>query len=536
MSSRFFLVTVVMLGCFQIAAQSSETYLKTFDPNPQYEYVYDNSGNIWSIGHFIYVTNAFGVGLHREAQIVKINADTKEIVKVVKMEGPQVDLLFSMRGGGYCLTSDNNILLTGEWRDYDHSRMRTFIAKMDPDLNLVWINYYPDLSDLHVYADAIAETPSGDILLYVTEGKPKSIEEPWFAVEGEIRIIKTDSIGNLIFNKVIPDTFLQSIGYGHLTPTEDGHYLLTSNVIGYYYHWLYGTYRYNAIMHKIDENANPIWSRLINWDKTFLQPPTVTGLSGGGGAVMWRQDTFVPDPTIAYNFSVLNRINSEGQIIWKREWNDVAIRSVYRIITAANGDILGFGYYSKDASKGKIWLFRATEAGEILWERHYSDSIQRPWSPFMEMFDMCELADGRIATTGVVFDTNSIGSLNPNIGILVVGGADGCMDTGCSGLTQYITSAFEPIIRAPQLPQLICSPNPAQDMALIQLPDRELHQSDATILKCYDMQGRLMVEIPWAKGQDGVPMDVKNWPSGIYQLLLWADRKPLCSGKLIVQH
>jgi hypothetical protein len=50
------------------------------------------------------------------------------------------------------------------------------------------------------------------------------------------------------------------------------------------------------------------------------------------------------------------------------------------------------------------------------------------------------------------------------------------------------------------------------------------------------MQGRLMVEIPWAKGQDGVPMDVKNWPSGIYQLLLWADRKPLCSGKLIVQH
>jgi hypothetical protein len=28
----------------------------------------------------------------------------------------------------------------------------------------------------------------------------------------------------------------------------------------------------------------------------------------------------------------------------------------------------------------------------------------------------------------------------------------------------------------------------------------------------------------------------KNWPSGMYQLLLWADRKPLCSEKMIVQH
>jgi hypothetical protein len=520
----------------RIAAQSTETYLKTFDPNPQYEYLYDNSGNIWSIGHFIYVTNAFGPDIHREAQIFKIDANTKEIVKVVKMEGPQIDLLFSIRGGGYYITSDNHILLTGEWRDYEHSRMRTFIAKVDSDLNLLWINYYPDISDLHVFSDAITETLSGDILLYVTEGKPKSLEEPWITVESAIRIIKTDSVGNLLFNKIIPDTFLQSVGYGHLTPTDDGHYLLTSNVIGYYYHWLHGTYRYNAIMHKIDENANPIWSRLINWDKTSLQTPTVTGLSGGGGAVMWRQDTFGQDPNIANNFSVLNRINSDGQTIWKHEWNDVAIRSVYRIITAANGDILGFGYYSKDSSKGKIWLFRATEAGEILWERHYSDSIQRPWSPFMEMFDICELADGRIATTGVVFDTNSIGSLNPNIGILVVNGADGCMEPGCSGLTQYITSAFEPIIRAPQLPQLICSPNPAHEIAFIQIPAELMGQSLEKRLQCYDAQGKLMAEIPWARGQGGLPIEVKNWPSGMYQLLIWADRQPLCSGKMVVQH
>lgn len=519
----------------RIAAQSAETYLKTFDPNPQYEYGYDNSGNIWSIGHFIYVTNAFGPDIHREAQIFKIDADTKEIVKVVKMEGPQVDFGFSVRGGGYYITSDNHILLTGEWRDYEHSRMRTFIAKMDQDLNLLWINYYPDISDLHVFSDAITETPSGDILLYVTEGKPKSLEEPWITVESAIRIIKTDSIGNLLFNKIIPDTFLQSVGYGHMSRTDDGNFLLTSTVIGFYEHWLYGVYRYNTIMHKIDENANPIWSRLINWDKTLNQAPTSTALPGGGGVVMWRQDTFVSDPTIASQFSVLNRVNSDGQTIWRHEWNDVSIRTIHRVSTAANGDILGCGYFSTD-SRGKTWLFRATEAGEILWERHYSDSIQRPWSNSMFMLDLCELADGRIAATGTVFDTNSIGSLNPNIGILVVNGTDGCMEPGCTGLTQYITSVFEPIIQAPQLPQLICSPNPAQDIAFIQIPLELMGLSVEKRLHCYDAQGRLMAEIPWARGQDGLPIEVKNWPSGMYQLLIWADRQPLCSGKMVVQH
>jgi hypothetical protein len=51
------------------------------------------------------------------------------------------------------------------------------------------------------------------------------------------------------------------------------------------------------------------------------------------------------------------------------------------------------------------------------------------------------------------------------------------MEPGCPGLTQYITSAFEPIIRAPQLPQLIGSPNPAHDIAFIQISAELMEQS-----------------------------------------------------------
>ncbi len=115
-------------------------------------------------------------------------------------------------GGGYFLTTDEHILLTGEWRDYNNTRMRTFIAKLDKDLEIVWINYYPDLFEYHVYGEAIAETPSGDIMLYLTEGKSLPTGNPWQTAESWIRMVKTDALGNPIFSKIVQDTFSQTVG------------------------------------------------------------------------------------------------------------------------------------------------------------------------------------------------------------------------------------------------------------------------------------------------------------------------------------
>ena len=535
MRIRVFFTAFGLLASLSISAQPSETFIKSFDTNPQNMFGYDNSNNIWSIDNYIYVTNLYGNAEgYRKPQIIKIDPNTRKIVKQIEMDGPQIDMAIAERGG-YCLTADQHILLTGEWADFINTRMRTFIAKLDKDLEMVWINYYPDLFEFHVYGDGIAETPSGDIMLYLTEGKPLSPGEPWKNAEGWIRIIKTDSVGNLILNKIVPDTFFQTVGYGSLARAEDGNYLLTSMVIGYYYHWLYGTYRYNAIVHKIDEHANPVWSKMVNYNKYLRQLPTATPLSGGGGAVMWSRDTFTSDPNIAFEFNELHRINNEGQTNWRHEWNDVSVRYVYRIITAANGDILGCGFYQKDGGRGKSWLFRATEGGEILWERHYSDSIQRPWSPQLEMLDICEMADGRIAATGTVFDTNSVGALNPNIGVLVVG-ADGCLEPGCVGLTHYITDAFEPIAQSTQLPQLVCSPNPAADFISVMLPHEIESTNKKQMLRCYDAQGILISETLWGNGNTEQQIDVGKWSPGAYQLLFWAEGRPLSSSKILVQH
>jgi hypothetical protein len=528
---------MVSLLCFaKSLAQPFDTYLKSFDPNPQFPYGYDNSNNIWSIDGYLYVTNLYAdaSGNNRQTQILKIDSNTREILKQINLEGPQIDIASSGRGG-YCLTADNHILLTGEWRDYANTRMRTFIAKLDKDLNLVWINFYPSLFEYHVYGDAIAETPTGDIMLYMTEGKPVSQSDPWQSGESWIRILKTDAVGDVLFNKVVADTFFQTVGYGHLSRMEDSNYLLSSQLVGLdYYDPLLGLFRYNALLYKIDGDANPIWSRLVNYSAFLLQEPTSIALPGGGGAVMWSRDTFGAPVEVKSSFQELNCLDSEGHTLWRHGWLDQSLRYFYRIISAVNGDILGVGAYKNDG-KGKAVIFRATQQGEVLWERHYSDSIQRPWSPYMEMLDICELVDGRIAATGVVFDTNAVGSLNPNIGVLVVG-SDGCLEPGCTGITQYITGTFEPFSNSSQLPQLLCSPNPASDFTSVKLPSEIGPTLHMQILRAYNSKGILIADMPWIEGSREYQVDVKGWSQGVYQLLFCVDRRPLFSGKIIVQH
>lgn len=517
--------------------QSNQTFLKMIDPNPQDISGYDNSNNIWSIGDHVYVSNLYGdASGNRQTQIIKINSYTGEVVKQINLQGPQTDIACSSHGG-YYITTDHHILLTGEWRDYEETRMRTFIAKLDTNLNINWVNYYPDLFEFHAYGDALLEMPSGDILLYLSEGIPISVNEPWVSGEAVLRIIKTDSLGNLIFNKILPDTFNQAVGYGDLSRMSDGHYLLSSKLVGLDYEdELLGLFRYNTLLFKIGEDGDVIWSTLVNYSKSGnLQQPTSTSLLDGGGGVMWSRDTFGAAPDIKLSFQELNIIDNGGNTIKRHAWLDLSLRYFYRIISAANGDILGVGaYLSQNDVKGKAVIFRASQTGELLWERHYSDSITRPWSPYMEMLDIFELADGRIATTGVVFDTNTVGSLNPNIGILIVD-SEGCVTPGCTGVTQVITGSLEPVFKTLAFPQLLCMPNPGSNIIYIKCPDGLGSDDFSQNLIIYNMQGETISVHPWINASSLLEINVNNWDPGTYQLLLRSNNRPISSGKLVIQ-
>ncbi len=127
------------------SAQPGETFITSFDPNPQNMFQADKGTNIWSIGNYIYLTNGYvnaqGGG---SQQIFKINASTREIVKQIVLEGPKGDIRFAERGG-YWITSDNYILITGQWHDYAMGVTRAMLTKF----NVLKLQRY-DLFAVHI--------------------------------------------------------------------------------------------------------------------------------------------------------------------------------------------------------------------------------------------------------------------------------------------------------------------------------------------------------------------------------------------------
>lgn len=514
------------------SAQPGGTFITSFDPNPQNMFQADKGISIWSIGKYVYIINGFrksGNG-DRKNQLYMIDADTRQIVKELEFEGPQGDMTVT----AYWVASDGHILLTGEWLDKAANfTMRMFLAKLTPDLEVVWINYYPDLSTNFLYSDGIAETADGDYIMSLAEGPP-----PAPHATGELSVIKTDTSGTILLHKMLTDTFTETAGYGDIVPTDDGHFLVSSYAYGYYYHPILGTYRDIAVLHKIDADANQLWTKSLNYAKFPLQEPKLVSLAGGGGAVAWMKDTLTNDPEIAWNFILLYGIDGDGNITWTYEWNKWPYKIIYGIKEANNGDILGTGFYGAGGlpNKGKGMLFRISDNGESIWERHYSDSLLRPWSPQLELLDVCEMQDGRIAATGIVFDYNGEGvPWNPNVVLLVID-SDGCFEPGCAGPTQYVTATSEPIFKFDNLPMLSVSPNPSSGPALISLPETLAAGSGAYELRCYAPNGQLLRRLDWPSGSPNLQID--DWQTnGICYIFLFDQRGyPVASGKILFHH
>ncbi len=511
-----------------LVAQPGEPFVLSFDPHLQSPFKPDKGYCIWSFGNDIYVINGYVTTdeYDRKNQLFKINADTKQIVGSVDLEGIDGDLAVT----AYCVTSDGNMLLTGEWRQDATGVMRLFLTKLTPDLDTVWMHHYPDLlPDTYLYAEGLAETDEGDYLIYVAESTT-----PPLHTAGELRVLRTDSVGTIELSKLLVDTFTQTYGFGDLVKTNDGHFLISSFVIDYYSVPILGVFRYTALLHKIDENANQIWSKTLNYSTTDRQKPWCAPRMDGG-AVVWRKDTFpaAAPPELLPGFSLLYGFNSDGEIEWQREWNTKGYWFMNRIIEAANGDLIALGFFDLENQSGKGILTRlSSETGEVLWERHYSDSLIRPWAKYIDLLDVCELADGRIAACGTVLDTNAQGYLNPNVVVLVFD-ENGCLEPGCSGQEQYVSGLFTPITAAPSLPVLEINPNPAAGPVRIQLPGHDVGSPSEYEVRCFAADGRWSTSLPWEPQTTTLDLGAHGAPSGTYFILLYQNGRPVATGRFI---
>jgi hypothetical protein len=210
---------------------------------------------------------------------------------------------------------------------------------------------------------------------------------------------------------------------------------------------------------------------------------------------------------------------------------------VLRIITAANGDIIGGGFRVPSFdTQDYAWMFRVNPEGRVLWNRFYSDSLQRPWT-FMGIYDLAETAEGDIVATGRVRDTIQGGDdVNSNPFFLRTG-PDGCLNRNCSDSTQFITIVKEPGRGGlfGTLPNLRVAPNPVRTTLYVTLPEGKGGERH---LEWYSLSGRRLQGLALSgdeAAQKALPVDVPPVPDGLYWLVLREAGQPVAKQSIIIK-
>lgn len=533
----------VVLDYYSATAQSEVTYFGSIDPHIAINIPYADRGlDIIQFGNQLIMVGGYVDALdqyNRKCDLIKVDLNDFSVQDIVRHSGPQGDLAI-VEG---ILNIDGYLYFTGEWLDYTVLRSRFFLAKYTTDFEMVWVNYFPELDDpdfgYHGYDLCPADDGGGVLIVYVKRNHAPDAGRP-----ATTWVLRADTAGAVVFDKLLPDTLGCSSTGGNISPAGEGQYIITT----YSPDNCSRPFKEHAIIHKIDEQGDIVWTVTRKGYRLGYQRCTSAPLSGGGVAVAMTRDSlvFFDDGTWADFYYGLDGYDSGGNCVWQHDWWLRMVSYIEDLHPAANGDVLGCGYWyslmeEPEDIRRKGWLFRFSPEGVLKWQRLYNDvpeGFAKSWDgeTAMIMTDLTELDDGRIAMTGFAWDSTdypgALDSIDANILLMVVDSM-GCLIPGCEGEEQFISATDDVhVIGRVSLARLAVSPNPASGMAVVQWPGEPPQGISAYRLQAYDSAGRLIWSDAWA-GQP-LTIDTGAWPRGQVTLMCLHRGMPVAAARLMI--
>jgi len=299
------------------------------------------------------------------------------------------------RGNGYCISTDGNYMIASH--DFDGSTSLACLMKVDVMGNILWRKVYPGLDGFNSiittidggyaiggFSDSLNSPGDLDMFILKTDnsGNPQwckyyglnsSTDTPSelmqdqdgnffmtgrgsdnLTVSGSAFIIKTDSTGSLLWDKIIYSASPWFLFASHISPTNDGGVIVTgasqvNNSVGL------------RIM-KIDLSGQVSWSRCYGnnfYGQVTLQTNDGGYITSGSGY----------SPGISYGY-VLLKSDSMGNFQWCKVYSNAI--SLPDLIINADGDYVLAGTH-QDAflDSANIYLIKTNPQGDTIWTRFY---------------------------------------------------------------------------------------------------------------------------------------------------------------------
>jgi hypothetical protein len=232
-------------------------------------------------------------------------------------------------------TTDGGYIITGKKDFYPNNKGDVWLIKTDSTGNMLWDKTFGEREDLDG-GECVQQTTDGG---YIITGFRYSL----ITGERDICLIKTDSTGNKMWDK----TFGGIIGYS-VRQTTDGGYIIIGE---------------NGWLIKTDSIGNLVWDKKLGGYAGYCVEQTTDGgyiitgeTSGSSSNAVW-----------------LIKTDSVGNKMWEKTFEKCEIENVGWYVQQTNDGGYIISGRTAMLGKGSLWLIKTDSNGNMLWDKDFLD-------------------------------------------------------------------------------------------------------------------------------------------------------------------
>jgi hypothetical protein len=335
----------------------------------------------------------------------------------------------------------------------------------------------------------------------------------------QIYVARTDSLGNILWNKWIEDTLGLYYPY-HISATSDHGFVITG------IHYTSGIQSLDPVIFKLDSLGNQEWVQNIG--SPFMDYYPFCDTTTDGNIII---GTIISDSNYGSSLYCGRiyylKLDNEGNQVWEKKYGVAQIwNELWAIHALDNGNIVSTGSRLRkypEIPDRISWILCTNSEGDSLWYREYIFLTGQNSDNFL--YDIAQANDSGFVACGYIYPAPPDTGTQDTWVIKVD-------SIGCESPAFCWTVIQEPKVQIVDKGTLILYPNPAAEKVQIRLNDlvgNENREWNKVIL--FDLFGRMVMEKDFVTETS---LEAGRLNAGIYLVVAEQDGLVLARGKLVV--